>query len=59
VRPDEAAWSELVARCAGATGPVCIETFGVEADATPTVAMVVSESDDEVPPTGSISPETD
>ena len=45
VRPDEAAWSELVARCAGATGPVCIETFGVEANATPTVAMVVSESD--------------
>ncbi len=50
VRPDDVAWSELVARCAGATGPVSIETFGVETDTTPTVAMVVSESDDEAAP---------
>ena len=47
VRPDEAVWSELVARCAGATGAVTVETFGVDTDTTPTVAMVVSESDDE------------
>jgi hypothetical protein len=60
VRPDEAAWSELVARCAGATGAVSIETFGVEADATPTVAMVVSESDaDDTLALGGTPPLTD
>jgi len=47
VCPDEAVWSELVARCAGATGAVSIETFGVDHDTTPVVAMVVSETDDE------------
>ena len=51
VGPNEATWSELVARCAGATGPVSIETFGVETDTTtPAVAMVVSESDDDDTP---------
>ncbi len=60
VRPDEAAWSELVARCAGATGPVSVETFGVETDTTPTVAMVVSESDDEdAPAPGGTPPAVD
>ena len=56
VRPDEAAWSELVARCAGATGPVSIETFGLDADTTPAVAMVVSESDDDPAPSIRSSP---
>lgn len=60
VRPDEATWTELVARCAGATGPVSIETFGVAPDTTPTVAMVVGESDDEDTRALGISPdETD
>lgn len=57
VRPDEAAWSELIARCAGASGPVSIETFGVDTDTTPTVAMVVSESDDDAPSPASMSSE--
>ena len=60
VRPDEAAWSELVARCAGATGAIGIETFGVETDTAPPVAMVVSESDDEdAPAPGATPPGTD
>lgn len=59
IRPDEVAWSEMVARCAGAAGPVSIETFGVDADTTPAVAMVVSESDDDAPPAWTITPETD
>jgi len=48
VRPDEESWSELVARCAGATGPVTVERFGVETETVPTVAMVVEERDDDV-----------
>jgi hypothetical protein len=51
VRPNEDTWSELVARCAGATGSVSIETFGIAVDTTPAIAMVVGESDDEpLPP---------
>ncbi len=46
VRPDEAAWAELVARCAGATGPVSVESFGVEPERVPDVAMVIEEHDD-------------
>ncbi len=46
VRPDEATWSELVARCAGATGPVSVESFGVESESVPAVAMVIEEHDD-------------
>jgi hypothetical protein len=60
VRPDDAAWAELVAGCAGATGPASIETFGVDTDTTPTVAMVVSESDeDDAPPPAGTPPVAD
>jgi hypothetical protein len=50
IKPDEDRWSELVARCAGATGTVHIETFGVDTDSTPAVAMIVAESDEDSSP---------
>ena len=55
IRPDEDTWAELVARCAGATGSVVVETYGVETDTTPHVAMIVSESDDDAPAAASVA----
>ncbi len=46
VLPDEAVWADIVAACAGATGPATIATFGGDAPASHGVAVAVEEADE-------------